>query len=63
MSDIKIQDFQIYGLIVWLLGARVKTSQSKWVERERKQISHCPANKPIVKQRIIHLGQFAKWYK
>ena len=64
MSDIKIQDFQIYGLIVWLLGARVKTSQSKWVERERKQIPHCPANKLIVKQRIIYLGQLlAKWYK
>ena len=49
---------------VWLLGARVKTSQSKWIERERKQIPHCPANKPIVKQRIIsYSGQLAKWYK
>ena len=63
LSDIKIKDFHIYGLIVWLLGARVKNSQSKWVERERKQIPHCPANKPIVKQRIIYLGQLAKWYK
>ena len=34
------------------------------MSRERKkQIPHCPANKPIVKQRIIYLGQLAKWYK
>ena len=33
------------------------------IERERKQIPHCPASKPIVKQRIICLGQLAKWYK